>query len=179
MCIRDRSATGTYQVSDRVREKLQKRFAGYFCDDAETKAVIGRIYQKYDYLIDPHTAVAFDALEQYRSETGDQTPCIVVSTASPFKFCDNVLGALGVTEVAQGLDALDQLSAKTGLPTPAPLSSLRNKEIRFTRTVEKENMVLHSSFSRSMRSSVHRQRKCSRSLWKKKVWNFLAGELFR
>ena len=54
------SATGTYQVSDRVREKLQKRFAGYFCDDAETKAVIGRIYQKYDYLIDPHTAVAFD-----------------------------------------------------------------------------------------------------------------------
>ena len=135
------SATGTYQVSDRVREKLQKRFAGYFCDDAETKAVIGRIYQKYDYLIDPHTAVAFDALEQYRSETGDQTPCIVVSTASPFKFCDNVLGALGVTEVAQGLDALDQLSAKTGLPAPAPLSSLRNKEIRFTRTVEKENMV--------------------------------------
>ena len=45
--------------------------------------------------------------------------------------------------------------------------------------VEKENMVLHSSFSHSMRSSVHRQRKCSRSLWKKKVWNFLAGELFR
>lgn len=68
------SATGTYQVSDRVREKLQKRFAGYFCDDAETKAVIGRIYQKYDYLIDPHTAVAFDALEQYRSEDGGTRP---------------------------------------------------------------------------------------------------------
>ena len=92
------SATGTYQVSDRVREKLQKRFAGYFCDDAETKAVIGRIYQKYDYLIDPHTAVAFDALEQYRSE-------------------------------------------KTGMPAPKPLSSLRDKEIRFTQTVEKDHMV--------------------------------------
>ena len=34
-------------------------------------------------------------------------------------------------------------------------------------------------FSHSMRSNVHRQRKCSRSLWKKKAWNFLAGELFR
>ena len=45
--------------------------------------------------------------------------------------------------------------------------------------LEKENMVLHSSFSHSMRSNVHRQRKCSRSLWKKKAWNFLAGELFR
>ena len=135
------SATGTYQVSDRVREKLQKRFAGYFCDDAETKAVIGRIYQKYDYLIDPHTAVAFDALEQYRSETGDQTPCIVVSTASPFKFCDSVLSALGEEEKQNGLELLDELSEKTGMPAPKPLSSLRDKEIRFTQTVEKDHMV--------------------------------------
>ena len=135
------SATGTYQVSDRVREKLQKRFAGYFCDDAETKAVIGRIYQKYDYLIDPHTAVAFDALEQYRSETGDQTPCIVVSTASPFKFCDSVLSALGEEEKQNGLELLDELSEKTGMPAPKPLASLRDKEIRFTQTVEKDHMV--------------------------------------
>ena len=124
------SATGTYQVSDRVREKLQKRFAGYFCDDAETKAVIGRIYQKYDYLIDPHTAVAFDALEQYRSETGDQTPCIVVSTASPFKFCDSVLSALGEEEKQNGLELLDELSEKTGMPAPKPLASLRDASHR-------------------------------------------------
>ena len=135
------SATGTYQVSDRVREKLQKRFAGYFCDDAETKAVIGRIYQKYDYLIDTHTAVAFDALEQYRSETGDQTPCIVVSTASPYKFCDSVLSALGEEEKQNGLELLDELSEKTGMPAPKPLASLRDKEIRFTQTVEKDHMV--------------------------------------
>ena len=135
------SATGTYQVSDRVREKLQKRFAGYFCDDAETKAVIGRIYQKYDYLIAHHPAVAFAALEQYRSETGDQTPCIVVSTASPFKFCDSVLSALGEEEKQNGLELLDELSEKTGMPAPKPLASLRDKEIRFTQTVEKDHMV--------------------------------------
>ena len=51
------------------------------------------------------------------------------------------MGAHGYAEVAPGLDALDQLSEKTGLPAPAPLAGLRNKEIRFTTTVEKENMV--------------------------------------
>ena len=133
--------TGTYQVRDEVKEKLQTVFKGYCCDDEETRNVVGKIYQQYQYLIDPHTAVAFSALEQYRSETGDDTPCVVVSTASPFKFCDNVLRALGEEEIARGLDVLDQLTARTGIPAPAPLAGLRNKTVRFDRTVEKENMV--------------------------------------
>ena len=135
------NTTGRYEVSEKVRTKLQKLFWGYCCDDTETQKVIGRIARDHDYVIDPHTAVAFSALEQYRAETGDDTPCVVVSTASPFKFCDSVLGALGVAETAGGLDALDQLSEQTGLPAPAPLAGLRGKTVRFTTTVEKENMV--------------------------------------
>ena len=135
------NADGKYQVSDRVLDKLKKYFAGYCCDDAGTTVVIDEIQKKYDYVIDPHTAVAFDALKQYRVETGDETPCVVVSTASPFKFCDSVLSALGEEEQAEGLDILDQLTEKTGLPAPAPLASLRGKEIRFDQTVEKERMV--------------------------------------
>ena len=135
------NATGRYQVSDKVKEKLQQRFFGYCCDDGETEKVIGRIYAKDRYLVDPHTAVAFSALEQYRAETGDETPCVVVSTASPFKFCGSVLSALGEKNIASGLDVLDQLSEKTGLAAPAPLAGLRGKEVRFTTTVEKEHMV--------------------------------------
>ena len=134
------SATGTYQVSDRVREKLQKRFAGYFCDDAETKAVIGRIYQKYDYLIDPHTAVAFDALEQYRSETGDQTPASWSPPPVPSSSA-TASSAPWARRKQNGLELLDELSEKTGMPAPKPLASLRDKEIRFTQTVEKDHMV--------------------------------------
>ena len=135
------NATGRYEVREKVREKLQKLFWGYCCDDKETQRVIGEMYKTHDYLIDPHTAVAFSALEQYRKETGDETPCVVASTASPFKFCGSVLGALGETEVASGLDALDQLSEKTGLPAPAPLAGLRSKTVRFNTTVEKDHMV--------------------------------------
>ena len=114
------NATGRYQVSDRV---------------------IAAIHKKFGYLIDPHTAVGFSALSQYRAETGDETAAIVASTASPFKFCTDVLDALGVSDRAQGLDVLDQLSQVTGEPVPAPLAALRSKEPRFRQTVEKEHMV--------------------------------------
>ena len=130
------NATGRYQVSDRVREKIQKLFKGYCCGDEETKRVIAAIHEKFGYLIDPHTAVGFSALSQYRAETGDETAAIVASTASPFKFCTDVLDALGVSDRAQGLDVLDQLSQVT-----APLAALRSKESRFRQTVEKEHMV--------------------------------------
>ena len=135
------AAEGRYEVSDRVKSWIGKQFAAGCCDDAQTQRVIRQVYEKYDYLIDPHTAVAFDVLEQYRRSTGDTTPTVVVSTASPFKFCDNVLGALGHTEIAPGLEVLDQLTAATGREAPVPLASLKGKAVRFDRSVEKENMV--------------------------------------
>ena len=135
------AATGAYQVRPAVFSHMEKVFKGYCCDDEQTQKVIGKVYKEHGYLIDPHTAVAFSAVDQYRQETGEETACIVVSTASPFKFCDSVLGALGETEIAGGLDVLDQLTDKTGLPAPKPLATLRDKQVRFTGVVEKENMV--------------------------------------
>ena len=135
------SETGRYQLTEKLKAKLQKLFKGYFCDDRETQRVIRFLYEKHGYLIDTHTAVAFSALEQYRQETQDDAPAIVASTASPFKFCGSVLQALGQTDIASGLDALDQLSARTGLPAPAPLAGLRDKKVRFTHVVEKDQMV--------------------------------------
>jgi len=135
------AASGRYQVSDRVAGRIRSLFAAGCCDDANTQRVIGEVYNKYDYLIDPHTAVAFDVLARYRKETGDETSALVVSTASPFKFCDNVLGALGHKEIAAGLGVLDQLSQATGLNAPKPLASLKDKTIRFDQSVTKEKMV--------------------------------------
>ena len=120
---------------------MDKLFAAGFCDDAETQKVIAKVWNKFHYLIDPHTAVAYDVLEQYRRESGDNTAAIVVSTASPFKFCDTVLGALGVTELASGTDIIAQLAKKTGVEAPAPLAGLAGKALRFDKTVTKDHMV--------------------------------------
>ncbi|MBQ3556309.1 MAG: threonine synthase [Oscillospiraceae bacterium] len=134
------NACGRYEVSDRVKAWISQRFCAGFCDDAQTARVIERIYREHNYLIDTHTAVAFDVMEQYRRTTGDETAALVVSTASPFKFCDSVLTALGQTEIADGLAVLDQLTGVTGRTAPVPLAGLKNKTVRFTASVDKERM---------------------------------------
>ena len=135
------NTVGMYKVSPAIQTKLSRIFAAGCCDDAQTQKVIGQMWKEHGYLIDPHTAVAFDVLDQYRKESGDDTPAVVVSTASPFKFCDSVLGALGVDELAEGTAVLDQLSQLTGVPVPGPLAALKNKSVRFYQTVSKEHMV--------------------------------------
>lgn len=135
------TSAGRYEISADLKEKLASQFYAGFCDDAMTQRVIAQVWQAHRYLIDPHTAVAFQVMDEYRKSTGDQTPAVVVSTASPFKFCDSVLGALGVTDLAQGVAILDQLGQETGQTPPAPLAALKNKAIRFEGAVEK-NMML-------------------------------------
>ena len=135
------NSTGRYQVSDEVKEKLDGVFASGCCDDRETAQVIGEVWKEKGYLIDPHTAVAFGVLDKYRKGTGDNTPALVVSTASPFKFCSSVLPALGVTQLAQGTGILDQLTQVTGVEAPAPLAGLKDRKVRFQIVTEKEHMV--------------------------------------
>ena len=135
------NASGRYEVSDEVKKKLDALFAAGYCDDEETGRVIGRMWKDNGYLIDPHTAVAFDVLDQYRAASGDETPSLVVSTASPFKFCSSVLPALGVTELKEGTDIIDQLTEVTGVEAPAPLAGLKNKTVRFDGVTKTEHMV--------------------------------------
>ena len=134
------NSQGRYEVTEGLKTELSARFAAGFCDEEQTAAAIGAMWKEHGYLIDPHTAVAFHVLDEYREKTGDQTPTVVASTASPFKFCDSVLTALGETELAEGVALLDQLAAHTGCPAPGPLSGLKDKAPRFDQWVEKEAM---------------------------------------
>lgn len=132
--------SGSYTVSAALLGKIQSEFSCGFCDDAQTRAVIGSVYRDHKYLMDTHTAVAYKVLCSYRAETGDETPAVVVSTASPFKFCDHVLRAIGGDADAPGVQLIDRLSAETGIPAPAPLAGLADREERFGGCVEKTEM---------------------------------------
>lgn len=79
-------------------------------------------------------------MEQYRQETGDQTLTVFASTASPYKFCDHVLRAIGETPRGCGTDLLDQLHTVTGVTIPSRLAALKGKTRRFDQTAEKAEM---------------------------------------
>lgn len=137
------ATNGSYQVGDDILNQLHDIFYAGYCDDAATKATINEIYNTEKYLCDTHTAVAVRVYYQYVCDTGDeQTPTIVVSTASPYKFADSVLSAV-TNEVSKNCSEfikINELSAVTGTPIPTPIAALETKQLRFNDFCTKEEM---------------------------------------
>ena len=121
-----------YTVSDTVLHALQEQFAAGCADDERVADTIRNTFEKDHYLCDTHTAVAVAVYEDYRNKTGDTTPTVIASTASPFKFAPAILDALGEKENETPYEQLAELQTKTGWEIPQPLASLRDKAVRFT-----------------------------------------------
>lgn len=133
---------GKYEVSEAIKRAVSKKFAGYFCDEQETENAIQKVFNQNGYLIDTHTAVAMGCAEKYRQETGDSTPMLVVSTASPYKFASSVYKALVGECPEDEFEALEKLKTHTGVEIPAPIRDVLNKKVRFDRVIEADSMKL-------------------------------------
>ena len=134
---------GKYTISDDVKSQLQSLFAAGCCDDEATKQTIGETYKAYNYLADTHTSVGINVCNAYIEATGDKTPVVIASTASPFKFSKAVLSAVEsepkcYDDEFSTVKALEDVS---GLVAPAQLSALKGKEVRFTKVTAKDNMA--------------------------------------
>ena len=141
-CMQKLTDEGKYQAPEALMAKIRETFYGYSCDEAETAATIKATYEERKYLADPHTCVALGCLEKYRRDTGDNTPCVVASTASPYKFSQDVCASLGTPcasdEPAVILDTLEKLS---GTVAPAPLKATLTMPVRFTEVCDPANMA--------------------------------------
>ncbi len=125
--MKELNAQGWYKIDPRGLGELQKLFYGGFADRGETLAAIRQAFKEQGYLMDTHTAVGYSVLQKYREETGDGTPALLASTASPFKFNQAVLEALGRdTSGKDEFTLLDELSAITGQPVPGKLAELKS-----------------------------------------------------
>lgn len=135
------ASEGRYEVTDDVKAKLKADFAAGFCDDAQTKAVIKEIYDKYSYTLDTHTAVAVKVYEDYKKATGDNTKTVIASTASPYKFSTAVLEAIeGKVSDMDEFDKVERLHEVSGYDVPKSLADLKNKPIRFTGAIGRDEM---------------------------------------
>ncbi len=131
---------GKYFVGEEVKEKLDKIFYGGYCDDEKTFKTIKEVYEKYKYLCDTHTAVAFSVSEEYMKNTGDDRPMVVVSTASPYKFAASVIKALNGEPSNDEFETVQKLSDITGTAIPDPIKNLKGMPVRFKNICKKEDM---------------------------------------
>lgn len=131
---------GKYEVSDNIKSKLAEEFFAGYCDDNETKATIKKIFDKYSYTLDTHSAVAVKVYEDYRQKTGDTTKTVVASTASPYKFSASVLEAIeGKAPDIDEYSMIDRLAELSGYEIPASLAALKTKAVRFKDVISKND----------------------------------------
>ena len=137
----DLSESGIFTVSEEIKAKMNNLFYGGCCDDEATLETIKELFAEYGYLCDTHTAVAMKVYKQYVTETGDDRPTVIASTASPYKFANSVLSAVSDKKADTEFDTVKLLSSETKTEIPAPIKALETAEVRFKNLCEKEEML--------------------------------------
>lgn len=89
---------------------LKSMLSAYSTNDQRTRELILQVYKEYNYLLDPHGAVGYDALQRYQ-QAHPAEKGIVLETAHPIKFLDVVEPVIGET-----------------IPVPAAIADTLKKE---------------------------------------------------
>jgi len=131
-CMEKLQSDGIYKVSDDVLKKLSKDFDALCCTEEESQKAIADVWKEYSYLMDPHTSVAWHCAMQKKGDN----PMVVLSTASPYKFPQSVLKALGEKTDMDEFALMDALNSISGVPVPPNLSGLKGRKTRFEDVIE-------------------------------------------
>ncbi|MBK6266481.1 threonine synthase [Marivirga sp. S37H4] len=75
---------------DNDHKKMIEVIKGYSFTDEETLEIMHQVYQQYNYLLDPHGAVAYGGIEKYLQQSSLGEIGIILETAHPCKFMDTV-----------------------------------------------------------------------------------------
>ena len=132
---------GVYTVPADLKAAIDAEFWADYASDGATYETVRNVWDRYGYLCDTHTAVGWYVAENYVNETGDNTPMVVLSTASPYKFPAAVLSAIGGDTSGDEFAQMERLSQITGVAIPKNLSGLQELEELHTGVIAKEAML--------------------------------------
>ena len=127
-----------FELDDDTFCRLRADLVGDWVDNQTCIEAIGRAYREQQYLIDPHTAVAWEVADRHAGDL----PMLVVSPAHWSKFPADVMrGLKGLPEaheLAQNefelLDEIQRLAP--GNAVPAGMRDVLSRPVRFSNRIE-------------------------------------------
>lgn len=129
------SSAGKYEF------KTNDEITGEYATMAETFKSIKDLFDKDGYVMDTHTAVAKASYDKYVAQTGDNTPNVIVSTASPYKFAKDVLKAIDVKyDGINPFEALDELERISTISIPAPIKGINTREVLHNTVIDRSEL---------------------------------------
>lgn len=127
-----------------IPEKYHANFSDFiaeFSTQEETLEEIREVYEKTGYVLDPHTAVASKAHRKASQQGLSRKPVVIISTASPYKFPEAVLTALGIeTNGLTDAELLCDLKQLSGVVYPEAIEGLLEAEVKHDTTINIEDM---------------------------------------
>ncbi len=135
--MKELNETGKYKVNDEILGKIKTNFIAGYATDEETSTIISKVWNEEKYLLDPHTAVAYKVMLEQKDLEGE---IIVLSTASPYKFCASVAKAILNENDEDEFKLMEKLHSYTQVEIPKNLSNLKEKTILHSDVIKKEEM---------------------------------------
>ncbi len=134
------SEKGEYTITEEEQKQLSV-FEGGFATEDENAACIRDTFEKTGYVTDTHTGVANCVYQKYVAETNDQTPTVIVSTASPYKFSRSVMNAIRGTESdPDDFVVIKELEDLSGVPIPPAVKEIMDAQIMHDHVCEINQM---------------------------------------
>ncbi len=135
--MEDLKKSNKYSVTKKEKNEMEQIFFADYSEEEDCLSMISQIFDEYGYVLDTHTAVAVDVADTYLDYSKSDIPVVILSTASPYKFSQSVLKAITGKKVSDAFKAAENLEKETAMPIPNQIKSLKNKDIRFTKIVDK------------------------------------------
>lgn len=134
--MRDLALEGHYIINDDMKSQLSNFYGGY-AKEVQVEEEIKKTFEKTGYMMDTHTAVASYVYHQYKENELDANPTIIASTASPFKFANHVIAAIG--EVGE-VNEIDEIARLGKLQLPKAILEIREGIPRDKKVIEIRDM---------------------------------------
>lgn len=143
-----------FELDSKTAARLAKEFKGCSISNQECLSTIKQVLDDFNYLMDPHTAVAYAAAEKLKGDN----PVLVASTAHWAKFGSNVYRAINglsadeplpeSVEKLTGCELNDEIALITNEHNiPRGLASLDSLPIRFDKVIDSNISTIEDNIS--------------------------------
>lgn len=127
--------TGRFEIPEDLIRRA--KLVGYWSTDDEGEARIKEVFDATGYLMDPHTAVAYDGIKKH----GSNRHVLLMATASPYKFPETVADALSLEKAGDEKELLQSIEDISHMAIPEELLDVFNKVVRFEGAIDIEDMA--------------------------------------
>jgi threonine synthase len=127
---------GEYSITLTEKGKIEKDIYGGYASEDDTVEAMYELFEEYGYPMDTHTGVGLAVYAEYaeKKDKKDFTSTVVLSTANPYKFPQDVLYALSGNDVKDCFKGIKRLNLLTAMKPPKALTDLRYRPLRFKKT---------------------------------------------